>query len=91
MPVDVPPELLNTTVAPPPVKLFPAASFAVKVAVIEEPEFTELEETETTEVVAEIAPGRTCNVGSEVVINVPPMVARNVVAVPATTPVKVAM
>ena len=90
-PVEVPPELLKTTVDPPLVKLFPAASFACKVNVTALPEATVLEDTDASEVFVEITPGLTVTVGKVVETKVPPMVARMVVAVPDTKPVKVAV
>lgn len=90
VPVEVPPLRLNTTVAPPVVRLFPAASRACKVRVTVLPDCTVAEETETMDVAELIAPGVTVMVGMVVVTGVPPMVAAMVVAVPATRPVKVA-
>lgn len=90
VPVDVPPLRLNTTVAPPVVRLFPDASLACKVRVTVEPEFTVAEDTLIKEVLAEMPPGLTVTVGMVVVTGDPPMVAPIVVALPATRPVKVA-
>lgn len=88
-PVDVPPVRVNTTVDPPAVKLFPAASFAVKLRVTVDPEETVPLETEMTDWVGEMPPGMTVTVGKLVDTEDPPMVAWSVVAVPDRTPVKV--
>src|SRR5262249_6776485 len=48
-------------------------------------------ETETTDVAAEIAPGVTVIVGAAEATGAPPIVARTLVAVPARTPVNVAV
>jgi hypothetical protein len=87
VPVDVPPVREKTTVDPPVVIKFPAASRAVKVRVISEPEITVGLETATVEVAIEIAPGLTVIVGRAVVIVEPLMVAFIVVADPESTPV----
>lgn len=91
VPVLVPPLFVKTTVEPPVVKLFPAASFALNVRVTALPDVTVAEETDKVEVTAEMAPGLTVTVGSAVLTKVPPMVARMLVAVPLTTPVKLAV
>ena len=91
VPVLVPPELLNTTVEPPVVRAFPAASRAVSVAVIEEPDATVAAESVIEEFASEIAPGVTVTVGRVLVIALPPMMAPIDVAVPATAPVNVAV
>jgi hypothetical protein len=90
-PVEVPPVAENATLEPPVVSKFPAASRLVRVRVTEFPEFTVAALRETVEVTSEIGPGRTCTVGDAVVTKEPPMVAWIVVAVPARTPVKVAV
>ena len=90
LPVEVPPDLVNTTVDPPVVKLFPAASLAVSVNVIPAPDCTVLVETLTKEVAGLMAPALTVTVGEAVVTDTPPMVAKIEVAVPAVTPVKTA-
>ena len=77
--------------APPVVKLFPAASFACSVTVVDEPVTTEANDTPTVDVATEIAPGVTVTVGIAVVTATPPIVALIVVAVPDVTPVNVAV
>lgn len=91
VPVLVPPERENRTVEPPVLKLFPAASFAVKVRLTLEPEATVDAETEIKDVTVEILPGLTVIVGSVVLTAVPLTVAPMVVAVPARTPVNTAV
>ena len=91
LPVLVPPDLLNNTVSPPAVRLFPLPSFARRVTVTADPDATLEDETVTVEVFTEAVPGVTVTVGRVVVTEVPPMVALRVVAVPETTPVKVAV
>ena len=91
MPVLVPPAAVKTTVAPPVVRLFPAASFAWSVSVTAPPDWTVPAETLTTDWLVEIPPGITVTVGSVLVTAVPPIVAPMVVAVPAVTPVNVAV
>lgn len=54
------------------------------------PETTELDETEITEVAELARPGETVTVGIAVKTVLPPIVALNVVGVPAKTPVKIA-
>ena len=49
LPVLVPPDAVNATVAPPAVKLFPAASLACSVSVTALPEATVPLETDTTD------------------------------------------
>jgi hypothetical protein len=90
VPFEVPPERATATVSPPAVSWFPAASFAVIVTVTPEPEATEPAETPTVDWASETAPGVTVTVGRVEVIAEPPIVAFIVVAVPDTTPVKVA-
>ncbi len=82
---------MNTTLAPPSVKLLPAASRACKVSVTALPDATVGADTVTTELAAEIGPGVTASVGSVEVTTTPSMVAPIVVAVPAITPVKLAV
>ena len=91
VPVLDPPEAVKTTVEPPVVRLFPAASLACKVSVSLLPEATVGLDTLTVEVVTETGPGVTATVGSVEVTGEPPIVAPIVVAVPASTPVKVAV
>lgn len=90
LPVDVPPDLANATVAPPEVKLFPAASRLVRVTVIPAPETTDADETEITDVAELASPGDTVTVGIADKTVLPPIVALSVVGVPAKTPVKTA-
>jgi hypothetical protein len=90
-PVLVPPEAVNTTVSPPAVRLFPAASFACSVSVTSLPDATVPLDLPTTEWAVDTGPGVTCTVGSVVVTAVPPIVAPIVRAVPATIPVKLAV
>lgn len=82
---------MNTTVAPPAVKLFPLASLVLKVKVTWLPEATVEEETDTVEVATETAPGVTVIVGEVEVTADPLIVARTLVAVPAPTDAKVAV
>lgn len=82
---------MNTTVAPPEVRLFPAASLPCKVRVTVDPDATVALETETNEVLAEITPGFTVTVGKVVVTGTPPTAALTVVAEPLNTPVKLAV
>lgn len=89
-PVEVPPLRLNTTVEPPPLKAFPAASRAVKVTVMLLPDATDAFETAIVEFPGEIIPGVTVTVGLPEVTAEPAMVAVIFVAVPARTPVKIA-
>lgn len=91
LPVEVPPERENTTVKPPAVKLLPLASLAVKVKLIEFPDKTVGLDTVTKDCDNENAPGLTVIVGKVEVMANPPTVALIVVAVPETTPVKVAV
>ena len=91
VPVLVPPVPVKITVAPPAVRLLPAASFAWSVRVTAAPEATVPLETLTVDVVVETEPGVTATAGSAVVTAVPPMVAPIVVAVPAVPAVNVAV
>src|SRR5438034_633081 len=80
VPVLVPPEWMNATVAPPVERLFPAASFACKVRVRVPPEATVLPDTVTTDVSAEIPPTVTVIVGGAVPSDAALSVARICVA-----------
>lgn len=91
LPVLTPPVWLNTTASPPVVRVLPAPSLAVKVSVTLLPEATELDERVIVDWATEIVPGVTLAVGFVVVIGAPPMVAPMLVAVPARTPVSVAV
>jgi hypothetical protein len=93
VPVLVPPEAEITTVAPPALRLLPAASLACSVSVTALPDATVPLDTLTTDPVAavEIAPTVTVTVGSVVVTATPPIVAPTVLGVPARTPVKLAV
>jgi hypothetical protein len=88
VPVELPPKFVKATVSPPEGSAFPAASFAVSVAVMLEPEATVPAETVTSDWASETAPGVTVTVGSVEVIAEPPIVAFTVVAVPEVVPVK---
>ena len=89
VPVLVPPVAVKITVAPPVVRLLPAASSAWSVRVTAPPEATVPLETVTVEVLVETAPAVTVTVGRVLVTAVPPTVAPIVVTVPAATPVNV--
>lgn len=91
VPVEVPPEFEKTIVAPPLVTVLPAASLPVSVTTTPEPLATVLLATDTTELVAEIIPGKTDTVGKLVATGVPLTFALILVAVPAKTPVKLAV
>jgi hypothetical protein len=91
VPVLVPPEVANTTVDPPVLRLLPAASLACSVSVTASPDATVAFDTLTTDPAVEISPTVTWTVGSVVVTAAPPIVAPIVRAVPARTPVKVAV
>ena len=92
VPVLVPaPVVLKTTVEPPVVRSFPAASLAWSVNVAVDPETTVASEVVTTDWAVLIAPGVTVIVGNVDVTGLPPMVALMVLAVPARTPVNVAV
>lgn len=90
LPVEVPPLRLKTTVDPPPLKAFPAASLAVKVTVILLPDATDALERAIVEFPGEIIPGVTVTVGFPEVTADPAIVAVIFVAVPAKTPVNTA-
>ena len=91
MPVLVPPVAVKTTVDPPEVSEFPAASLAVSVRVTALLEATLAAETEASDCATEADPGVTVNVGRVLVTAAPPIVAPMVVGLPATPPVKVAV
>ncbi len=91
LPLLVPPETVNTTVAPPVVNALPAASRACSVTVTVPPEPIVSLDTETIDVAAEIAPGVTATVGFGVVTGAALIVAPIVVAAPAITPVNEAV
>ena len=91
VPVLVPPENEKTTVAPPVVIAFPAASFASSVSVPPTPDATVSFDTVTTDVAAEMPPGVTVIVGGAVPTGAAFTVAPIVVAVPTVTPVNVAV
>ena len=82
VPVLVPPLDVNTTVAPPAVRLLPNWSLAWSVSVAPAPEATVALETVTTDRAVEIAPA--VAVSENVAVNAP-TVARNVCA-PLTVP-----
>ena len=90
-PLLVTPERLNVTDKPPEVRALPLESFALRVAVIAEPEDNVLAETLTRDWLRLTAPGWTVTVGSTLVTAFPPIVAVIVVAEPATRPVNVAV
>ena len=91
VPVEVPPVRPKTTVSPPAVKLFPAASLACKLTLILEPDPTLEAAEEMVDVMADTAPGVTDTVGNTDRTVAPFTVALTVVAVPASTPVKAAV
>ena len=92
VPVLVPgPVVVNTTVLPPTVRLFPAASRACNVSVAVPPDSTVPLEVVTTDCAVLAGPGITFTVGDTVVTALPPIVAVMLFAVPASTPVKVAV
>ena len=90
VPVLPPPALLKSTVAPPVVIAFPAASRAWSVRVAPPPERIVPEEVETVDVAVAITPGFTVIEVVEVTA-FPPIVAWIVVAEPEATPVNVAV
>src|SRR6266513_3729211 len=90
-PVLVPPELEKTTIAPPVVTLFPAASLPRRCRVTTAPDVTVPLEIVTGDADGEIAPGETVIVGALLVTAAPLIVAPIVVAVPASTPVNTAV
>ena len=92
VPVETPPLRVNATLAPPVLRALPAASLAVRVTVVVDPELTVAEATVTTDAEAEMVPEVTVTVGKgELVTARPVTVAAIEVAVPAVTPVKVAV
>jgi hypothetical protein len=82
-PVEVPPELLNTTPAPPALIVLLAASFAMSVTTVEAPLSTVSLATVITEFAALIGPAVTVTVGRVELTALPPIVAPTVVADPA--------
>src|ERR1041384_3558803 len=90
-PVLGPPLVLNTTAAPPVVRLLPAASLACRVSVTVPPDMIVPLDTDTTEVVAEAAPAVTVICGRTVLTGVALIVAPIVVGVPDRIPVNVAV
>jgi hypothetical protein len=86
-----PPVVLNTTVEPPAVRLFPAASRACRVRVAVAPDTTVPLDVVTMDWAVDAGPGVTVIVGSVEVTTTPPMVAEIVFAVPARTAVNVAV
>ena len=90
-PVLVPFATENTTASPPDERSFPAASRAWRVTVEVEPDATLAADTVTVEVDSETPPVVTAIVGRVVATATPPIVAPMVWAVPAPTPVKVAV
>ena len=91
VPVLEPPVRPNTTLKPVVERLLPAASRARSVTVTVLPEDTVPEDTVTREFAADRLPGFTVTLGKVDVTETPPMVPPIVVAVPATTPVNVAV
>src|SRR5690242_13043741 len=87
----VPPVTVNATVDPPVVNALPAASRAVSVSVAVPPAPIVSLDTVTTDVAAEITPGVTVTVGGVEATGAELIVAPTVVAVPARTPVNVAV
>src|SRR5207245_9458844 len=82
-PVLVPPPWVNTTVSPPAVRLFPAASLACSVSVAVAPDATVLLDEVTGADVGAAVPGATLIAARAGLTALPPMVAPMVVAVPA--------
>src|SRR5262245_55540883 len=91
VPLLVPAPGPNTTLAPPVVSRLPLASLAVSVTVVELLDCKLERPTETADCVTLAAPGVTVMVGSAEVTGLPPMVAVMLRAVPAKTPVNVAV
>ena len=87
VPVEVPPELPKVMVSPLVIRLF-AASRAVRVATTALPEATLAADTAKVDVAREGAPLPTVTLGLPLVIALPLIFPDTVVAVPATTPVK---
>src|SRR5207302_1838216 len=90
VPVLVPPDRVNTTVSPPAVRLFPAASLACSVSEIGSASCREILDVVTVDALGDAEPGVTVIVGRADVTALPPMVAPLVVAAPAVPPVCVA-
>lgn len=91
VPVLVPPDPAKTTVSPPAVNGLLFASLVKRVRVTLDPEATDEREAVSTDWETDAAPGLTVTVGRVLVTALPPIVELIVVAVPATTPVKVAV
>ena len=91
VPVLVPPAFVKITVRPPVVRLLPPGSFACSVRLTALPDATVEPDAATVEVAVDTGPIVTWTVGSVDVTADPPIVAWIVVAVPAVTPVKVAL
>ena len=91
LPPLVPPVTVNATVDPPAVNALPAASRACSVSVAVPPEPIVSLDTVMTDVAAEITPGVTATVGGVEATGAELIVAPTVVAVPARTPVNVAV
>ena len=91
VPLLVPPLIVKTTVRPPVVKRFPAASRAVNVAVEVEPACIAEDDKVTVDCDKLIGPGVTVIVGIVEVTVEPLIVAVTVVAVPAIKPWKLAI
>ena len=91
VPFETPPDRVNTTVLPPRVSWFPAASLVVSVKLTLLPAVADVAETVNSELESESAPGVTRNVGKVLDTLRPLMVAPSVVEVPVATPVRVAV
>lgn len=91
LPVEVPPAWEKTTTDPPVERMLLFESRPCKVKVMLDPELTVVDETLNSELAIEIVPGVTVTLGNADVIFTPPIVPLMVVAVPARTPVKVAV
>ena len=84
--------LEKRTVNPPAERVLPAASRAVKVTVVEVPDAIESDDTATDDLATDTFPGVTVIVGLGVFVTAAlSMVAFIVVALPAISPVKVAV
>jgi len=91
VPLDPPPERLKLTAEPPVVRLFPEASLACKVTVEVAPAKITAGVTLTVDLAKLIDPAVTVTVGKAEVRAFPAIVAPILVAVPAKTPVKLAV
>ena len=92
VPVLVPPLVPKTTLKPPEVCTFPAASFAVSVTVLVPPEKTLFGETVTSELERETGPGVTVMVvGAGVLVTAPVLIVAPSETFPARIPVKFAV